>query len=72
MAYPQPHLVPKVLEKSRAISLLNLRVCVAYKKGENPPITMHGPLNVKFGCVITVRFVVIIMVILTKAFMHMW
>ena len=32
---PPSHLVPKVLEKSRAIPLLTLRVCVAYKKGEN-------------------------------------
>ena len=35
MADPHPHLVPKVLEKSRAIPLLTLRACVAYKKGEN-------------------------------------
>ena len=34
---PPPHLVPKVLEKSGAIALLTLRVCVAYKKGENLP-----------------------------------
>jgi len=32
-ADPHPHLVPKVLEKIRAIPLLTLRVCVAYKKG---------------------------------------
>ena len=32
-----PHLVSKVLEKSRAIPLLTLRACVAYKKGENLP-----------------------------------
>ena len=32
-----PNLVPKVLEKSRAIPLPTLRACVAYKKGENPP-----------------------------------
>ena len=32
---PSPHLVPKVLEKSRAIPLPTLRACVAYKKGEN-------------------------------------
>ena len=36
-ADPPPHLVPKVLENSRAIPLLTLRVCVAYKKGENLP-----------------------------------
>jgi len=30
----------KVLEKSRAIPLLCLRVFVAYKKGETPPIFM--------------------------------
>jgi len=29
--------VPKVLEKSRAIPVLTLRACVAYKKGENLP-----------------------------------
>ena len=28
---------PKVLEKSSAIPLLTLKVCVAYKKGENLP-----------------------------------
>ena len=28
-----PHLVPKVLEKNRAIPLLTLRACMAYKKG---------------------------------------
>jgi len=33
----QPHLVPKVLEKSRAIPLLTLVTFVAYKKGENRP-----------------------------------
>ena len=32
-----PHLVPKVLEKGRAIPLLTLRACVACKKGENLP-----------------------------------
>ena len=35
---PHPHLLPKVLEKSRAIPLLTLRACLAYKKGENLPI----------------------------------
>ena len=35
---PHPHLVPKVLEKNRAIPVLTLRVCVAYKRGENLPI----------------------------------
>jgi len=34
---PHPYLVPKVLEKSTAIVLLTLRVCVAYKKGGNLP-----------------------------------
>ena len=34
---PHPHLVPKVLKKIRAITLLTLRACVAYKKGENLP-----------------------------------
>ena len=29
---PSPHLVLKVLEKSRAIPLLTLRACVAYRK----------------------------------------
>ena len=29
--------MPKVLEKSSAISLLTLRACVAYKKRENLP-----------------------------------
>jgi len=38
-ADPHPHLVPKVLEKSRAIPLLTVRVCVAYNKGENLPTT---------------------------------
>ena len=33
--HPPPHVVPKVLEKSRAIPLLTLRACVFYKKGEN-------------------------------------
>jgi hypothetical protein len=33
---PHPHLVPKVLEKSRAIPLLTPRVYVAYKKGRKP------------------------------------
>ena len=37
---PHPHLVLKVLEKIRAVSLLNLRACVAYKKGENLPILL--------------------------------
>jgi hypothetical protein len=32
-----PHLVPKVLEKGRAIPLLTLRACVANKKGEKLP-----------------------------------
>jgi len=32
---PHPHLVLKVLEKSRAIPLLTLRACMACKKGEN-------------------------------------
>ena len=34
---PHHHLVPKVLENSRATPLLTLRVCVAYTKGENLP-----------------------------------
>jgi len=29
--------MPKVLEKNRAIPLLTLRACVAYKKSENLP-----------------------------------
>jgi len=29
---PHPQLVPKVPEKSRAMALLTLRACVAYKK----------------------------------------
>ena len=33
-----PRLVPKVLEKIRAVPVLTLRACVAYKKGENLPI----------------------------------
>ena len=32
---PHPHLVTNILEKSRAIHLLNLSACVAYKKREN-------------------------------------
>jgi len=32
---PNHHLMQKVLEKSRAIPLLNLRAYVAYKKGKN-------------------------------------
>ena len=32
---PHRHLVPRVLEKSRAIPLLTLRAFVAYKNGEN-------------------------------------
>ena len=35
---PPPHLVPKDLEKSRAIPLLTLRACVAYKNGKTRPI----------------------------------
>ena len=35
--WPPPHLVPKVLEESRAIPLLPLWACVAYKKRENLP-----------------------------------
>jgi len=34
---PHPPVVPKVLEKRRAIPVLTLRACVAYKKGENLP-----------------------------------
>ena len=34
---PPPHLMPKVLENSRAIPLLTIRACVAYKKSENLP-----------------------------------
>jgi len=30
---PYPHLVLKVRERNRAITLLTLRTCVAYKKG---------------------------------------
>ena len=37
MGLTHHHLVPKVLEKSRAIPLLTLRAFVAYKKGENLP-----------------------------------
>jgi len=35
---PPHHLVPKVLEKVRAIPVLTLRASVAYKKGEILPI----------------------------------
>jgi len=41
-----PHLVPKVLEKSRAIPLLTLRACVAYKKGENLPTSVKAKRNI--------------------------
>ena len=34
---PHRHLLPKVLEKIRAIPPLTLRTCVAYKNGENLP-----------------------------------
>ena len=44
---PHPHLVPKVLEKSRAIPLLTLRACVAYTKGEN----LHCKLTSNVICV---------------------
>ena len=37
---PYSHLVPKVLEKIRAIPVITLRDCVAYKKGENLPILL--------------------------------
>ena len=37
MTPPQTHLVPKVLEKSRAVPLLTLRACVTYKMGVNLP-----------------------------------
>jgi len=43
---PTPHLVPMVLEKSRAIPLLTLRACVAYKKGENLPTSIRVRLTV--------------------------
>jgi len=33
---PHPHLVPKVLEKSRALPLLTLMACLAYKKRWKP------------------------------------
>jgi len=36
-AEPPPHLVPKALEKNRAIPLLTLRACVAYKKSVKTP-----------------------------------
>jgi hypothetical protein len=42
---PHPLLVPKILEKSRAIRLLTLRAFVAYKKGENIPN------NIVFECI---------------------
>ena len=39
-----PHLVSNVLEKSTAIPLINLRVCVACKKGEK--LLIYEPINV--------------------------
>ena len=42
---PHPYLVPKVIEKSRAIPLLTLRACVAYKKGGNLPTRREGILG---------------------------
>ena len=42
-ADPHPHLVPKVLEKSRAIPLLTLRVCVAHENGKNLPNLQQAP-----------------------------
>jgi len=33
---PHPQLMPKVLEKSRAMPLFTLRACVAYRKGWEP------------------------------------
>ena len=35
---PPPHLMPKILEKVRAVTLLTLRAYVTHKKGENLPI----------------------------------
>ena len=40
-----PHLVPKFLEKSRAIPLLTQRACVAYKKCENLPTSTRAARN---------------------------
>ena len=37
---PNPHLVPKVLEKSSAIPLLPLRYCMSYKMDENLTILL--------------------------------
>ena len=42
---PHPHLVTKVLEKIRAIPLVTLRACVAYKRGENLPASLYMPIK---------------------------
>ena len=39
---PHPRLECRGPRKSRAIPLLTLRVCVAYKKGENLPTKVYG------------------------------
>jgi len=45
---PHPHLVPKVLEKSRAITLFDLRAYVDYKQGRKPTIFLLSGLLIKF------------------------
>ena len=47
---PHFHLVPNVLEKSRAIPLLTLRACVAYKKGEDLPTKGYDKYWPIYGC----------------------
>ena len=41
MGLTPPNLVPKVLEKSKAMPLLTLKACVAYKNGENLPTLLR-------------------------------
>ena len=53
-AHPSPHLVPKVLEKSRATPILPLRACVAYKMGENLPTCRRFHVCVCVWCVCVV------------------
>ena len=59
---PPPLPVPKVLEKSRAIPLLTLSACVAYKKRAKPYLIYDTLPMIKFRTFVIIVIIIIIII----------
>ena len=70
---PHYHLVPKVLEKSIDITLLTLRACIAYKKGENVPYSVFPTCTTTFDIKIALfRALTVLNLLMTDIVNEYW